>query len=169
MEQTQWADRRFNFDFPVTHWPVIIARLMGACPRMAALVKGVPSSILTFQQEGKWSVQQHIGHLTDLEELHLARINDFRAHKPILTAWEITNHKTETAGHNNKSIAAILEEFSATRNNFLEALLSFAEDDLKITALHPRLNTPMRVIDMAFFVAEHDDHHIAKIISLLQR
>jgi len=31
------------------------------------------------------------------------------------------------------------------------------------SAFHPRLKKPMRIIDLAFFVAEHDDYHLAKI------
>jgi hypothetical protein len=36
------------------------------------------------------------------------------------------------------------------------------------SALHPRLKTPMRLLDLAFFVAEHDDHHLATISELLR-
>jgi len=36
------------------------------------------------------------------------------------------------------------------------------------TMLHPRLQKPMRVVDHLFFVAEHDDHHLAKIWELIQ-
>jgi hypothetical protein len=32
---------------------------------------------------------------------------------------------------------------------------------------HPRLKTPMRLVDHLFFVAEHDDHHLARIWELL--
>jgi hypothetical protein len=32
--------------------------------------------------------------------------------------------------------------------------------------VHPRLGTPMRLVDMMFFVAEHDDHHLATITEL---
>jgi hypothetical protein len=32
--------------------------------------------------------------------------------------------------------------------------------------VHPRLQQPMRVVDMAFFVAEHDDHHLARMTQL---
>lgn len=38
--------------------------------------------------------------------------------------------------------------------------------DLEPTGLHPRLKTPMRMIDLANFVAEHDDHHLASIREL---
>jgi len=33
-------------------------------------------------------------------------------------------------------------------------------------ALHPRLKTPMRTMDLFLFVAEHDDHHLAQISKL---
>jgi|GEM_PF-4393916 len=35
------------------------------------------------------------------------------------------------------------------------------------TALHPRLKTPMRIVDLAYFVAEHDDHHLSRIRELV--
>jgi hypothetical protein len=42
-------------------------------------------------------------------------------------------------------------------------------DQLGLTAVHPRRQQPMRVIDMALFVADHDDHHLAKMTELLRR
>ena len=39
---------------------------------------------------------------------------------------------------------------------------------LERTALHPRLEKPMTVVDLFFFVAEHDDHHLAQISELLR-
>ena len=33
-------------------------------------------------------------------------------------------------------------------------------------AHHPRLDKPMRLIDMVFFAAEHDDQHLASITEL---
>ena len=35
-------------------------------------------------------------------------------------------------------------------------------------ASHPRLATPMRLLDIAFFVAAHDDHHLARITEILR-
>lgn len=34
--------------------------------------------------------------------------------------------------------------------------------------LHPRLKKPMRLVDHLYFVAEHDDHHLAFIWELLR-
>ena len=35
--------------------------------------------------------------------------------------------------------------------------------------LHPRLKQPMRLVDHLYFVAEHDDHHLAKIWEMISR
>jgi mannitol/fructose-specific phosphotransferase system IIA component (Ntr-type) len=37
------------------------------------------------------------------------------------------------------------------------------------SAQHPRINQPMRVIDMVVFTAEHDDHHVACIAELARK
>ncbi len=36
------------------------------------------------------------------------------------------------------------------------------------SAHHPRLNRPMRILDLMVFAAEHDDHHLARISELLR-
>jgi hypothetical protein len=35
--------------------------------------------------------------------------------------------------------------------------------DAERTAHHPRLDRPMRLVDMCYFAAQHDDHHLAAI------
>jgi len=34
--------------------------------------------------------------------------------------------------------------------------------------VHPRLKQPMRLVDHLFFVAEHDDHHMARIWEMIR-
>ena len=36
------------------------------------------------------------------------------------------------------------------------------------TMLHPRLKAPMRLVDHLYFVAEHDDHHLARIWEMVR-
>jgi hypothetical protein len=38
--------------------------------------------------------------------------------------------------------------------------------ELARTSLHPRLQQPMSVVDLCFFVAEHDDNHLRTIEEL---
>ncbi|MBC8172380.1 MAG: DinB family protein [Chitinophagales bacterium] len=166
MEQILWTSRTFNFDFPAGMFPVIIARLRGAYPRIKDIVEGVPHEKLTQQINGKWSMQENLGHLIDLEELHHARIIDFRNHTAVLRAADMKNKRTEEENYNNKQIADLLHAFSNARKTFIEELLKFSDEDLVISSIHPRLNKEMRVLDMAYFVAEHDDNHITRMLAI---
>jgi hypothetical protein len=48
----------------------------------------------------------------------------------------------------------------------VERLEGFDADLFARSALHPRLNVQMRLVDMLFFQAEHDDYHLARISEL---
>ena len=52
---------------------------------------------------------------------------------------------------------------------FVARLESFDEATFAIEGTHPRLKKPMRMVDHCFFVAEHDDHHLAAITDLRRR
>jgi hypothetical protein len=66
-------------------------------------------------------------------------------------------------------MAAIAAEFRVARDNLVARLDDTVADDVERTALHPRLKRPMRLIDLCFFVAEHDDHHLAIVSRLARR
>ncbi|MFI5171694.1 MAG: DinB family protein [Chitinophagales bacterium] len=168
MVQTIWTTRIFNFDFPAGMFPVIISRLRGAYPRIKQIAEKSSAEQLINRIGGKWSIQEQIGHLIDLEELHHGRIYDFQNNANELRAWEVTNKKTFEADHNSRNIQDLLSEFSTARESFVADLLKFKDDELIKTALHPRIQKQMRVVDMAFFVAEHDDHHIAKMWEIFE-
>jgi hypothetical protein len=51
---------------------------------------------------------------------------------------------------------------------FVERLEAMDAELIERSAIHPRLKIPMRVIDLAFFKAEHDDHHMARISELIR-
>jgi hypothetical protein len=57
----------------------------------------------------------------------------------------------------------VLQHFDAARAHFLARLDELAPADFSRTALHPRLQTPMRLVDGLYFSAEHDDHHLVWI------
>ena len=84
-----------------------------------------------------------------------------------MRAADLRNTKTHEADHNKKNMGELLKQFSFERNKLIEKVQNVDEATALLTALHPRLQTPMRLIDSLFFVAEHDDHHLAKIRELL--
>jgi uncharacterized damage-inducible protein DinB len=116
-----------------------------------------------------WSVKEHVGHLFDLEDLWWKRLNDFRQNKVMLTAADLTNRKTSEAGHNEKSLEQLLQQFTIERQKTLETIYDFDQEMLSRLSEHPRLRQPMRMIDALYFVAEHDDHHISTISNLLRK
>ena len=65
-----------------------------------------------------------------------------------------------------RPLEEILARFREERARFVARLEAWDEERLGATSLHPRLNQPMRVVDMAYFVAEHDDHHLARMTGL---
>ena len=168
MEQTKWIDRKFNFNFPAGLFPNIIERLRGTPIRLEKMIEGINRETLTKKLGSAWSIQEHAGHLLDVDALHEKRINQFIANMDILMPADMSNKKTNLADYNSKDINDILMQFSAARNS----LTTNAErlDDILIirTAIHPRLNTEMRLVDMLYFAAEHDDHHLAFIRNLIK-
>jgi uncharacterized damage-inducible protein DinB len=162
----RWIDRHFTFTLPEALFPVVVERLRGTPARIEDKVRSLPASVLTRREGEAWSIQEHIGHLLDLDELHAGRLEDFLAGVPVLRAADMTNRKTHEAGHNGRPIADLLRDFRRERERFVARLDAWDPALLSLTALHPRLQQPMRVIDMAFFTAEHDDHHLARMTEL---
>ena len=76
--------------------------------------------------------------------------------------------KTHEARHNERPLEDLLSAFRSARLTTVERLEALGQADLDRTALHPRLAQPMSVIDHFFFVAEHDDHHLAAIGGLIR-
>jgi uncharacterized damage-inducible protein DinB len=165
---TPWFERKFNFDFPVNVFPVIFSRLEGSMFRLNILLANADEEYCSYNPDG-WSVKEHVGHLYDLEELWWNRLNDFRSGKETLTAADLNNTRTKEAGHNEKTLEQLLQLFNVERQKILETIYDFDEATLSLTSVHPRLQQPMRLIDSLYFVAEHDDHHIAHISNLLRK
>ncbi len=110
--------------------------------------------------------KEHIGHLIDLEELHLFRISEFMELKPELTAADMANLKTENANHNDKSLKNIISELINEREKLIHNFLSLGTEALNHSSLHPRLKVKIKPVDLLFFIGEHDDHHLTTIIQI---
>ena len=97
----------------------------------------------------------------------MARVDDFLTERDTLAVADLGNRKTHEANHNAQELAEILAGFRTARLRLVEHLGTFEPDVLARTSLHPRLKNPMRLVDHLYFVAEHDDHHLAKIWELI--
>ena len=165
-ELAVWFERKFTFDFPVELNPNLRIRLRGAPPRLEELVRGLRPDLLITRLQEKWSLQENAGHLLDLEELWTARVDEFLSGTGVLTAADVSNTKTHQARHNDRAIDEILAAFRKSRLSWVSRLDSLLPSDFARVARHPRLGVPMRLVDHLYFVAEHDDHHLARIWEL---
>lgn len=163
IEMVKWIERRFLEKPDAGTFPMVVERLAGAPARLEEKVSAVPPDILTRRIGDAWSIQEHVGHLLDLEEIWRVRIEEFRAGKTELTAADMSNRRTYEAGHNERSIAELTEAFRASRSAIVSGLEVTDEPVVLREALHPRLQKSMRLIDLCSFIAEHDDHHLAKM------
>lgn len=163
-----WFKRKFEFTFPVEQYPNLCVRLRGTPARLEEMLRGGARERLIRKPEGKWSAQEHVGHLFDLEFLWLARLDDYLAGRSVLTATDLANRKTDDANHNARPLAGILDEFRRARLRLVERAEGLQPELFARSVIHPRLKQPMRLVDHLYFVAEHDDHHLAKIWELIQ-
>lgn len=161
-----WYERKFEFTFPVEQYPNIAVRLRGTPARLEELLDSSSRNRLIAKADGKWSPQEHAGHLLDLETLWMARVEDFVRGSEPLSVADLTNRRTDNANFNAQPSDEILSNFRRARMKLVDRVGELQPDFFGRTLLHPRLKQPMRLVDHLFFVAEHDDHHLAKIWEL---
>ena len=163
-----WIDRRFKFNFPVSIYPELIKRLYSTPSRLEALISEIPPEILTIKRFNKWSIQENIGHLLTVESLFAGRLDDYIAGAAELRPAQVNGRRTDCAEYNTWRIEKIVGDFKENRLAYVKRLNDFRPEFFENQSRHPRLAQPMRVCDMLYFQAEHDDHHINKIRHLIK-
>ncbi|MEY4904616.1 MAG: hypothetical protein RLZZ292_2431 [Bacteroidota bacterium] len=68
--------------------------------------------------------------------------------------------------HNDTATKDLIGDFYDIRQKTLELLAYIDTSQVEQFGLHPRLKTPMRISDIFLFVAEHDDHHLARMTEI---
>ena len=162
MKTLAWFDRKLTFGFPKEMLPFFIERLSGTTLRLQQKVSGIDEAILSEKLDNKWSVKQNIGHLAEVDEIANQRIDQIRSGVSVMapavfepndySAWPI------------EKVLALLEKSRATN---LKKYAGLSETDLMKSSQHPRLKVPMTPVDLAWFDAEHDDHHLVKINEII--
>lgn len=168
MKQEKWFNRKFQFDSTQNIFPSIIERLAGTPARLEEKLRAIPKECLIRRLGDTWTISENIGHLSDLEGLWQGRLMDILNGAAELRATDLQNTQTTLANHNATSIESLLKRFRDTRAQTVRMIEQLTEEQVFMSALHPRLKTPMRVMDHFLFVADHDDHHLARITELIR-
>ncbi|UCH66327.1 MAG: hypothetical protein JSW63_04140 [Ignavibacterium sp.] len=111
MPKTKWVKKKFEFDLSQDEFSSILNRLKETPEKIEQLIYSMSPDILTKKIDDSWSIQEHIGHIIDLEELHEGRIDDFINKAEQLRAADMTNKKNSRSRsqskRNYKTIAGI--------------------------------------------------------------
>jgi hypothetical protein len=163
----KWFERKFEFSIPLEQWPNICARVRGTPARLEEFTSGVERAVLITRRNEKWSVQENAGHLLSLEALWIERVGDFLNGSGSLTVADLWNRATSDADYNAQSLDEILAAFREARGRLMRKIAGIGAAEFGRSLMHPRLKQPMRLVDHLYFVAEHDDHHLARILELV--
>ena len=163
MDNLPWFERNLKFGYPKEMLPYFLERLEGSIVRIQTKVKGVDDKILSAKLNNKWSIKQNIGHLAEVDEIANKRLDEMaRGISPMSPAV------FEPQDYNPWPIEKVLELFKSNRLKNLTKYKSLAGSDLLKSSLHPRLKVEMTPVDLAWFDAEHDDHHFVTINRILK-
>lgn len=166
-EIAPWFARSFPFPVSAELIPNIASRLRGTPARLEELLRGIDPDLAKAKLEDNWSIQEHVGHLGDIEPLWLSRVENYVSGSNELTPTDLQNKQTDAANHNVQPLDQTLRRFRDARATLLRRVENLDIKSLTSSILHPRLHGPMGVSDHLYFVAEHDDHHLATIHSML--
>ena len=167
VEPMPWLERSFPTGLPIGLFPALLGRFEGNLQRITATLLSVDDTGRTTRPPtGAWSIQEHAGHLLDLERLGMARLREFERAESLLSPADMSNRATNEAGYNAQPVAELIDHLAAARWEMVERLHRLTRAQIEHAAVHPRLEQPMNVVDWVFFMCEHDDHHLAHMRAL---
>jgi uncharacterized damage-inducible protein DinB len=158
-----WFERNLKFGHAPEMLPFFLERLEGTTVRLEQKVKGIDDKILSEKVKGKWSIKETIGHLAEVDSVANKRIDEMTSGAAALSPAVF-----EPQDYNPWSIEKILEMFKKNRLSNIAKYKTLSEEQLKKSSLHPRLKVQMTPVDLAWFDAEHDDHHLVQINERLE-
>jgi len=113
--------------------------------------------------EGKWSIKELLGHVIDGERVFSYRAMRFaRNDQTPLPGFEQDDY-VRAADFDARSLADLIEEFTAVRRASIALFKSLREEDW--TRRGTASNNPVSVRGLAYIVAGHEAHHIAVLQS----
>src|SRR5512143_1463508 len=149
--RTPWLDRRFETGLPLELFPNLLERLRGTPARVEDRIREIEPPALTARDGTSWSVLENVGHLLQVEALWAARLDDFEAGRPELTAARFEAWRVGDVGFNRREARHLCAAFRAARHHLVGRLERLDDPILQRAARHPRLDQPMRVVDLMAF------------------
>lgn len=163
MQKMEWFQRQFSFGLPAQMLPFYLERLDGTMVRIENKVANADDKILSAKLDGKWSIKQNIGHLAEVDEIASKRITEMVAGiSPMSPAVFEPG-----LDYNAMPVQQVIDLFRRKRRDNISKYGTLTDEELTRSSVHPRLKVMMTPVDLAWFDAEHDDHHLVRISEIL--
>lgn len=157
-----WFERNLVFGHRAEMLPYFLERLEGTIVRIDVKVKGISEEILSTRLDGKWSVKENIGHLAEVDAVSIKRLDEMKDGVAVLSPAVF-----EPQNYNPWPIEKVIELFRSNRIKNLKKYKALSAEALTSSSMHPRLKVAMTPVDLAWFDAEHDDHHLVRINEII--
>jgi uncharacterized damage-inducible protein DinB len=116
----------------------------------------------------KWSVKEHIAHLTRYQEIFVERINTIlRVDAPTFEPYQ-SDKDPFLKSINSKEIPELLLSLNDMRRKIFKTLTSVKESDLIRTGFHPKHGSLDVSVWTDFFLL-HEAHHLFAIFKLIHQ
>ena len=122
-------------------------------------LRSVPSEKQGFRyEEGKWSIKEVVGHLSDTERILSYRALRFaRNDMTPLSGFE-ENAYTLNSNYHERTLKSISDEILSVRNSSITLFSNMNEKMLEQTGIAN--NNPVSVKAILFFIIAHQVHHL---------
>jgi hypothetical protein len=164
MKKIKWFERHFTFGLPAGMLPFYLERLEGTAARIETKVAGISDQVLSNKLDGKWSIKENIAHLAEVDEIALKRIDEMQLGVSPMSPAVIQPGKD----YNAMPVSDVIKFFRTNRQKNLDKYKSLTDSELGRQSLHPRLKVQLTPVDLAWFDAEHDDHHLVRVGEILR-
>ncbi|HRP56993.1 GNAT family N-acetyltransferase [Agriterribacter sp.] len=169
LSPVNWFDRKFDLSFGMELYGVLLERLQSAPKMFIQINETLPEEVGVFRYKNKWTIKENIGHLTLLEPLWQKRFEEIKKSIYEMSPADVSNRATDKMNFNTFSLRELLSAFTGQRAKTINLLNSLQESDLTKRSIHPRLQQPMRIVDLMYFVAEHDQHHLNAVLNIINK
>jgi hypothetical protein len=139
-----------------------IEQLRAFPAQLQAVVASLNDMQLRFKPANEWSVIENIGHLIDIDELYVGRVDRILAEeRPAFPRFE-PDPIVAAKGYQQMNGHDVLQQFITTRQATIDGLSTIEPDELDRAGMHAVYGemTLRRLVEQ---LANHDQKHLVQI------
>jgi hypothetical protein len=139
-----------------------IQRLVAFPQQLMQVVEALTEAQLRFKPANEWSVIENIGHLIDIDELYVGRVDRILAEeRPAFPRFE-PDPIVAAKGYQQMNSHDVLQQFITTRQATIDGLSTIEPDELGRAGIHAVYGemTLQRLVEQ---LANHDQKHLVQI------